>query len=69
MTPGDTAVADVSKDGAFVPSCLDHTNMNHEIDGIQYLAALGDWYFERTDSDMKIYDSCVSDDGLPCGKC
>jgi len=57
------------KDGAFVPSCLDHVGMKSKIGEDEYYAALGDWYFERRTDEAKVYDDCVSEDGLPCGNC
>ena len=35
------------KDGAFVPSCLDHTNLVDILE-VEYLSAMGDWFWGRS---------------------
>ena len=54
-----------AKDGAFVPSCAAHTSMDADIDGVEYLPSLGEWFWERSDP-VILFDVCVSTESLPC---
>lgn len=36
------------KDGAFVPSCLGHTNFDATIGEVAFMPTLGDWFWGRT---------------------